>query len=54
VANLTARVIALEKEQQVQLKRFAEIQAQLDQALILLKRVVSSASGRETGRETIR
>lgn len=37
LADLTSRIQVLEKEQQIQFKRIAELQQQLDQALRLLK-----------------
>jgi len=38
VTELTTRIQLLEKEQQIQFKRIAELQHQLDQALRLIKR----------------
>ena len=37
VADLTARIHVLEKEQQTQFKRIAQLQMQLDEALKLIK-----------------
>jgi len=37
VADLTSRLQVLEKEQQIQFKRIAELQQQVDQAMRLLK-----------------
>jgi len=37
VSDLTSRIQVLEKEQQIQFKRIAELQQQLDQAMRLLK-----------------
>jgi hypothetical protein len=41
VTDLTARVATLEKEQHIQLKRIAQIQVSLDEALALLKKLLA-------------
>jgi len=38
VSDLTSRIQVLEKEQQIQFKRIAELQQQLDHTMRLLKR----------------
>ena len=46
VADLTARISALEREQHVQFKRTAEIQLQLDEITRLLKRLTGAREQR--------